>query len=232
MIMKVLVTGGDGFVAPHLADRLSQDGHDIFLTTRNVSNKDSKFVYMDLLDQKSINNIFSEKNFDIVFHLAAMTHIPTCIQNPLLAFRANALGTAYICDAIQKFSKDTLLMNCSTGSVYGKHSGIITEDCPISPVEPYGVSKTSAELYVTDIAKIGLIKAFSTRTFSHTGPGRGERFSISSDAIQIARIIKKKQSNIIDVGNLKSQRVVADVRDIVDVYCLLVEKFIDGDIES
>lgn len=230
--VKALVTGGNGFAAKHLIHRLEESGNDVWSTIRGFHFQKEKSLYMNLLDKDSLTNIFSGNNFDIVFHLAAITHIPTCIKNPLLAFRTNAIGTAHLCDAIQEFSNGTCLMNCSTGSVYGDCVTDITEDRSIAPVEPYGVSKAAAELYATERTKNGFIKAFSTRTFSNTGPGRGEMFSISSDAIQIAKILKGKKDKVINVGNLESERVVADVRDIVNAYCLLADKFMNREIKN
>lgn len=117
-------------------------------------------------------------------------------------------------------------MNCSTSEVYGICSADskINETFHISPVSPYGVSKAAADLYVKERARNKFMKAFSTRAFSHTGPRRGNIFSIASDAYQIAKIIKKSHKRVIQVGNLTSQRVVIDVRDVVFAYYLLMMK--------
>jgi nucleoside-diphosphate-sugar epimerase len=75
----------------------------------------------------------------------------------------------------------------------------------------------------------GKIKGFITRAYSHTGPRRGKNFSISSDAYQIAKIIKSgKKSGVIGVGNLTTTRIVIDVRDVVMAYYLLMKNGCDG----
>jgi len=123
---------------------------------------------------------------------------------------------------------DTWLMNCSTCEVYGIHPDgtRISEDTPTLASNPYSVSKLAADLYIKERSENGLLKSFTTRAFSHTGPGRPMSYSISSDAFQIAKIIKGKQNAEISVGNLSSKRVVMDVRDVVAVYWQLMESYI------
>jgi GDPmannose 4,6-dehydratase len=75
----------------------------------------------------------------------------------------------------------------------------------------------------------GAIRGFITRAFSHVGPGRPNRYAYSSDAYQIAKIIKGKQEPVLQVGNVNAQRNVMDVRDVADVYYKLMLKNIKGE---
>ena len=123
-------------------------------------------------------------------------------------------------------------MFCSTSEVYGvvsEEKGPIDESFQIAPINPYGVSKAAADIYVRERAKSKGLKFFVTRAFSHTGPKRGNIFSISSDAYQIVRIMKGLQERKIRVGNLESKRVVMDVRDCVKAYYQLMLKFTPGE---
>ena len=123
-------------------------------------------------------------------------------------------------------------MNCSTSEVYGavpEKEQPITEDFLIAPVNPYGVSKAAADLYVTERARSAGMKLFTTRAFSHTGTRRGHTFSISGDAHQIVRIIKGFQNPPILVGTLSSKRVIMDVRDCIKAYVMLMAKFTPGE---
>ena len=88
------------------------------------------------------------------------------------------------------------------------------------PANPYGASKAATDVYLQERMKNGFVKGFITRAFSHTGPRRGRIFSISSDAYQIARMMKGLQEPILKVGNLQTTRVVMDVRDTVRAYYL------------
>jgi GDP-4-dehydro-6-deoxy-D-mannose reductase len=169
--------------------------------------------------------------FDGVFHLGAMTHPPTSFQQPVSYFETNALGTVYVAEAIRKYYPDAVMMNCSTCEVYGIHpeGTSISEDTPTLASNPYSVSKLAADIYIQERCTNGLLKAFITRAFSHTGPGRPHNYSISSDARQIARIIKGYQEPIIQVGNLTCQRVVVDVRDVVQTYVRLMDWYQDAE---
>ena len=245
--MKFLVTGTTGFAGPHMINRILEDGHEVVAMARNLSKTSSivdilgeenikkvEFIYGDLEDLQSISSIFWTHKFDGVFHLGAFAHPPSSFETPLLASQTNLLGTAKICDEILLKQPDCVLMHCSTPEVYGICPGDrkIKEETPMRPNNPYGVSKAASDMYVLERAASVGLKAFLTRAFSHTGPRRGSNFSISSDAIQIARILRNEQEPIIKVGNMKSKRIVADVRDIVDVYYQLMLAFFDQKIKK
>ena len=241
--MKFLVTGATGFAGPHMINRILAEGHEVVAMVRDAEKCYSiknivgenitkiKFVLGDLENLDSITSVFTNEIFDGVFHLGAFAHPPSSFVTPLLANKTNLLGTAKICDEILEKMPDCVLMQCSTPEVYGICPGDrkITEDTPMIPNNPYGVSKAAADMYVVERAHTSGLKAFLSRAFSHTGPRRGSNFSISSDAIQIARILKKQQDPIIKIGNMKSQRIVADVRDVVDVYYRLMELYLTDD---
>jgi GDPmannose 4,6-dehydratase len=245
--MKYLVTGATGFAGPHLINRILRDDEEVVALVRdldtcrdieNILGKENvervKFVYGDLTDLDSISKIFDEDVFDGVFHLGAFAHPPSSFETPALASRTNLLGTARICDEIIENMPLCVLMNCSTPEVYGicPSDSKIKEDTPLDPNNPYGVSKAAADMYVLERARTTDLRTFLTRAFSHTGPRRGSNFSISSDAVQIAKIIKGQQEPIIKIGNMTSQRIVADVRDITDVYYRLMVEYQKNNIES
>lgn len=244
--MKYFVTGITGFVGPHMANLLAEEGHDVFGLVRDangneqdirdvVSDKNYKkieFLYGDLVDAHSIDRIFKEQKFDGVFHLGAQSHPPTSFVDPVGTFRTNANGTIHIADAIARYQPECKLMFCSTSEVYGcvpESAGKITEEFPIAPMNPYGVSKAAADLYIQERGRSLKLPFFITRAFSHSGPRRGKIFSISSDAYQLIRIKKGMQKPVISVGTLSSKRVVMDVRDCVKAYYALMYKFTPGE---
>tara|TARA_R110002020_G_scaffold339183_3_gene554351 strand:+ start:5000 stop:5995 length:996 start_codon:yes stop_codon:yes gene_type:complete len=245
--MKFLVTGTTGFAGPHMINRILEDGHEVVAMARDLSKCQSivdvvgeenlsriKFVYGDLGVLESISHIFHNDKFDGVFHLGAFAHPPSSFVTPLLASQTNIIGTAHMCDKIIELMPECVLMNCSTPEVYGICPGDrkITEDFPMRPNNPYGVSKAGADMYMIERTQTTALKGFLTRAFSHTGPRRGSNFSISSDAIQIARILRGKQEPVIKIGNMKAKRIVADVRDIVDVYYQLMMAYYDGKVKD
>ena len=234
-----LVTGITGFAGPHLANLLIENGHKVYGLVRQSNGMETdildivpeknfqqiEFVYSDLVNFRTLNTIFKENKFDGVFHLAAQSHPPTSFVDPLGTFENNIMGSANLIQAITDNQPVCRLMFCSTSEVYGNvgmdKRKIKTTDT-LLPANPYGASKAATDLYLQERFENKKIRGFITRAFSHTGPRRGKTFSISSDAYQIAKMMKGLQDKTLLVGNLKSVRVVLDVRDIVNAYYLLM----------
>jgi len=216
--MKFLVTGARGFVAPHLIDYLKKKGHEAYESCSNLA------------IQEATSLPFTVNDFDGVFHLAGKTHPPTSFDCPAEYFAVNTCGTINLMSEIINRRSPCVFMQCSTPEVYGiMQEGVdIMETTKVNPMNPYGVSKAACDLYVSERARNKKIRAFITRASSHTGPGRPSRYSISSDAFQIAKILKGKQEKIIKVGNLNSMRSVLDVRDVVRAYYMLMLLHIEG----
>ncbi len=247
---NILITGITGFAGPHLANYLlnSDPEHCIkvygLVRASNGRQNDIRdvvaddvfkrieFVYGGLEDYATLRYVFKGQQFDEIYHLAAQSHPPTSFRHPRYTFITNALGTVNLVNLVEEFCPKCKFMNCSTSEVYGavaEERQPITEDFPIAPMNPYGVSKAAADLYVTERARSTGMQLFNTRAFSHTGSRRGHTFSISGDAYQIVRILKGLQNPPILVGTLSSKRVVMDVRDCVRAYVMLMDKFVPGE---
>lgn len=234
-----LITGITGFAGAHLAQLLYMTGCKVHGLIRRSNGMQTDildvvsqdcfdaitFHYADLTDHDALRSVFETNYFKGVFHLAAQSHPPTSLKNPLDTFRQNIEGTANLIDVIEKCSPFSKLMFCSTSEVYG-NSGQdgrkLLETDPMAPSNPYAVSKAAMDLFMQERMSNGTIKGFVTRAFSHTGPRRGKNFSISADAYQIARIMRGMQDPVLEVGNLDTVRVVLDVRDVVNAYYLLM----------
>lgn len=235
--MKFLVTGSEGFAGRHLAELLFREGHMVWATVKGLTSSDKlilnkvRYLRADVDNNVEIFTLFENHKFDGVFHLAARTYPPTSLREPIDFFKTNAFGTIFICEAIQKYQPDCVMMYCSTSEVFGATEAKITEATPLNPQNPYAVSKAAADIYCHERMTNGALKGFITRAFSHVGAGRPSRYAYSSDAYQIAKIIKGKQKPIVKVGNLKAQRNVMDVRDVVDVYYQLMLKNLKGEME-
>tara|TARA_R110001606_G_scaffold242404_1_gene390302 strand:- start:1590 stop:2567 length:978 start_codon:yes stop_codon:yes gene_type:complete len=235
--MKFLITGITGFAGPHLANLLLEKGHEVHGVVRAANGRETdlldiisnsnlqqiKFHYLDLKNFFSVDKLFKAEDYDGVFHLAAQSHPPTSFMDPILTWDENVNASVNIITALQ--GSETKLMFCSTSEVYGdacKDVGRLSTDMPLTPSNPYGTSKAAIDLYMQERTSNGFLKGFVTRAFSHTGPRRGRIFSISSDAAQIAAMEKGMQKPILKIGNLKTERVVIDVRDCVNAYYLLM----------
>ena len=237
--MKFLITGITGFAGPHLANLLIENGHEVFGLVRHSNGRETdildvvpddhfrqiKFVYGDLRNYLSISKVFEANKFDGVFHLAAQSHPPTSFVNPIGTMEENVMGSANLIQAIELHNPEAKLMFCSTSEVYGnvgRDGRKIQTTDQLLPANPYGASKVATDLYLQERFENKAIRGFITRAFSHTGPRRGKTFSISSDAYQIARMMKGYQDKTLLVGNLETIRVVIDVRDCVNAYYLLM----------
>lgn len=237
--MKYLITGITGFLGPHLANKLINEGHEVYGLVRiNMGRENDirdivsdenfsklRFVYSDLTNFRKLNQIFKENKFDGVFHLAAQTHPPTSFTDPIGTWEWNVMGSINLITAILDNQPSCKLIFCSTVEVYG-NEGIdgrkLREDDKIFPANPYGASKAAIDLYLQERMKNKQINAVIVRPFCFTGPRRGSTFSISSDAIQIARMMLGKQERVLKIGNLETVRAVSDVRDIADAFYLIM----------
>ena len=234
---RFLITGITGFAGPHLANLLHSEGHQVYGLIRRTNGMESDihdvvpddvyesitFVYGDLTNYRSLRTIFEKEQFDGVFHLAAQSHPPTSFIDPIGTMETNVMGSANLIQVIQDHQNNCKLMFCSTSEVYGnvgQDGRKIHWEDTILPANPYGASKAATDVYLQERMENGFIKGFITRAFSHTGPRRGRIFSISSDAYQIARMMKGLQEPVLKVGNLNTTRVVMDVRDTVRAYYL------------
>jgi GDP-4-dehydro-6-deoxy-D-mannose reductase len=237
--MRYLITGITGFLGPHLANKLIQDGHEVYGLVRiNMGRENDirdivpdenfskiKFVFGDLCNFRALDAIFKATAFDGVFHLAAQTHPPTSFTDPIGTWEWNVSGSVNLMTALSDNQPDCKLLFCSTVEVYG-NEGIdgrkIKEDNVLLPANPYGASKAAIDMYIQERMKNKQMKAVIVRPFCFTGPRRGSSFSISSDAVQIARMMKGKQEKILKIGNLDTIRAVTDVRDIANAFSLIM----------
>jgi len=246
--MKYLITGITGFAAPHLANLLIDEGHEVAGLIRCSNGREEQvrelmddahfskvqFLFCDLTDVDGMMRLFQEQKFDGVFHLAAQSHPPTSFTHPLETFEDNIMGSANLIQAIAVYQPQCRLMFCSTSEVYGNLAsevGMLKEDMKLAPSNPYGTSKAAIDLFMQERTTNKKIDGFVTRAFSHTGPGRGRRFSISSDAYYLARMmVGLEKGRTLPIGNLETQRVVMDVRDCVNAYWLLMQKAPSGEV--
>ncbi len=197
------------------------------LIERTNKNDRIKLLYGDLGDSISIEAAISEAKPDYVFHLAAQSFPKTSFTAPLDTMDTNIQGTARVLEAIKNHAPSAIIHVCSSSEVFGRvppEKLPIDEECTFHPASPYAISKVGTDLIGRFYAEAYGLKVMTTRMFTHTGPRRGDVFAESSFAKQIALAEAGFIEPVIKVGNLKSLRTVADVRDAVHAYYLLVTK--------
>ena len=234
--MIALITGVTGFVGSYLAEYLfANTDWDIVGMCRWRSPLDNiqslipeinkggrvRLVYADLRDGIAVREAVEQTNPTHVFHLAAQSYPKTSFASPLDTLDVNIQGTVRLLDALRKF--DAEIHVCSSSEVYGRAKSIpIAEDAPFHPASPYAVSKVGTDLMARHYAEAYGMRIQTTRMFTHTSARRGDVFAESSFAKQIAMIEAGMVPPVVKVGNLKSLRTIADVRDAVRAYHMLL----------
>lgn len=237
---RALITGVTGMVGSHLAEYLlAQTDWDLYGMCRwrsplsnieaiipRINAKDRiTLLYGDLRDTVAVQDVVRKAAPDFVFHLAAQSFPRTSFDAPLDTFDTNIQGTARLLDALRVMSPGALVHVCSSSEVFGRvprEKLPINEDCTFHPASPYAISKIGTDLIGRFYAEAYGLKVMVTRMFTHTGPRRGDVFAESTFAKQIAMIEQGFIPPVVKVGNLASLRTIADVRDAVRAYYLLL----------
>ena len=194
-----------------------------------------ELAYGDLRDANSLVEIFKRQKFDFVFHLGAQSYPKTSFSNQIETYSSNIIGTENLfLSAIHKYAPDARVHNCSSSEVFGRvppEKLPIDEECTFHPASPYAISKIGTDMIGRYYGEAYGMKVYTTRMFTHTGPRRGDVFAESTFAKQIALIEAGKIDPVVKVGNIKSKRTWADVRDAVKAYHMLLksEKVVPGD---
>jgi len=162
---------------------------------------------------------------DYVFHLAAQSYPKTSFDAPLDTLDTNVQGTTRVLEALKNIRRDAIIHVCASSEVFGrvsKENLPIGEECTFHPASPYAISKVGTDLVGRYYAEAFGMTVMTTRMFTHTGPRRGDVFAESTFAKQIAMIEAGIIPPVVKVGNLDSLRTIADVRDAVRAYYMLV----------
>lgn len=162
--MKILVTGGAGYIGSLLVPRLLDDGHEVTVLDRLLwgaqplfsiaGHKNFNLVIGDLRDQKLVKKLVSQN--EAIINLAAIVGFPACQANPEEAIKVNLESVNNLSNMVS----DQILIQASTGSTYGSVDGICTEDTPINPLTLYGETKAKSEENV--LAVDGICLRFAT----------------------------------------------------------------------
>lgn len=183
--MKVLVTGGAGFIGSNLVRFLLEQRPnwkltvvDLLTYAGNLASIDDllaakkiDFVKADIADQRLIDQIFSSSKFDLVFHLAAESHVDRSIHSAAEFVRTNVLGTQNLLDACMASAVERFV-HISTDEVYGSlgPTGQFEESTPLDPTSPYSASKAASDLMVLACYKTHGKQCLVTRCSNNYGP--------------------------------------------------------------
>ena len=152
--MKILVTGGAGFIASQIADAFIADGHKVFiidnLSTGFESNINPKAVFIKAdIGDKSLSSLFEKEKFDVVNHHAAQMDVRRSVVDPAFDATTNIFGTINLLQNCIRTDVKKFMFASTGGAVYGEQSYFpADEHHPIAPLSPYGISKFTVEKYL------------------------------------------------------------------------------------
>lgn len=233
--MKIIVTGGAGFIGSHLADRLIKDRHQVIIidnlsTGREENiNPRADFYNLDVCDFEKISSLF--KDASAVFHLAAVPRVPVSIKDPINTSRANILGAV----TVFKASKDnnvSRIIFASSSSVYGNQKDLpLKENMAPLPLSPYALQKLTGERFALLFNSLYGLPVVCLRYFNVYG----SRIDPASEySLVLGKFLTLQSQNkpLTIFGDGEQTRGFSYIEDVVEanVRALLSEKIKGGEI--
>ena len=231
--MRVLVTGAAGMTGSVLLDYILENKDELGVEEvwgthrdrsdmRNVKHIEDKVQWanMELTDAKSVYDTIDKIRPDRIFHLGAIAFVPSSWAYPDRVLQVNTIGTLHMLEAIQRFADNCIFQLAGSSEQYGKVSESelpITEDQPLRPISPYGVSKCSADLLTRQYHASYGLKTVVTRSFNHSGARRGEIYVLPQVVKQGIEISFGKREAF-SLGDITARRDFTNAKDIARGY--------------
>jgi nucleoside-diphosphate-sugar epimerase len=178
--MKILVTGGAGFIGSNVVDALVREGYEVAildnLSTGRKENLNSyaKFYNVDITDFEGVEKVFKDFKPEILYHLAAQIDVRKSVSNPVFDGKVNVLGSINLFKLSVEYGVKRVIFSSTGGALYGEPSKLpATEDTLVEPLSPYGVSKYCGENYLNYFKRLyGGDRYASLRSAHDDGEGR------------------------------------------------------------
>jgi len=226
--MKILVTGGAGFIASHIVDAYVDKGHSVViidnLSTGRIENvnPEAKFVKADIQDE-SIADIFKAEKFDVVNHHAAQMDVRRSVEDPIYDAKINALGMLNILQNCMKHGVKKVIFSSSGGAIYGEQDYFpADENHKTQPYSPYGITKLIGEKYLFFYALTYGLKYTALRYANVYGPRQNPHGEAGVVAIFATRLLRGEQPIINGTG--EQTRDFVYVKDVVQANVLALNQ--------
>ncbi len=219
--MKIIVTGGAGFIGSNIVDAYIEAGHSVFIidnlssgSIRNI-NKKARFYKLDIKSKK-IDSLFREIKPDIVNHHAAQIDVRKSVADPLSDAEINVIGTINLLQASVKHGVKKFIFASTGGAIYGEQEKFpADEKHPVNPVSPYGVSKLCAEHYIKYFYLEYKLPYTCLRYSNVYGPRQNPHGEAGVVAIFIKKILDNSQP-VINGDGLQTRDFIY-IKDIINV---------------
>jgi UDP-glucose 4-epimerase len=223
--MKVLVTGGAGFIGSHVVERLIEEQHYVFVVDSLISGHernlppDVEFYKVDIRDPH-FEEVLAEFKPHAIMHLAAQMDVRKSVDDPIDDADVNVLGTVILAQAALKAGVEKIIFSSTGGAIYGEQDFFpATEDHPLRPASPYGTAKLCAEEYLKYFSRIGdYCKCINLRYANVYGPRQDPHGEAGVVAIFIEKLLANAPITI--NGDGKQTRDFVYVDDVVNANLL------------
>lgn len=232
--VRILVTGGCGFIGSHVVERLVAGGASVWVldnlrgsTLANLESvrREIELVIGDVRDRDCVQHVVALSRPRWVFHLAANASVPGSVEDPAYDFQTNSAGTFVLCDALRACGGVEKVVLASSGAVYGQPEVFpIVEEHPLDPISPYGASKVCAETVARMFCRVYSLPVVIARVFNAYGP-RMARFVV----LDFMRKLRHTPDLLEVLGDGQQRRDLTFVSDIVEGLLLLAERGVVGE---
>jgi UDP-glucose 4-epimerase len=172
--MKVLVTGGAGYIGSHIVKALGGKGHDVLVYDNLSFGHDwavlfGRLIKGDLADKEFLDAVFRKEDIDAVIHMSALIVVDESVREPLKYYRNNFINAVNLIETCIKHKVKQFIFS-STAAVYGvPEKAPVTEETPLLPINPYGSSKVMVEQALKDVSLSGDLRYVALRYFNVAG---------------------------------------------------------------
>lgn len=218
--MKVLVTGGAGFIGSHIVDRLIMEGHESVVVDNLVTgkrrniNRAARFYKMDIQSWR-LERVFRNERPNVVMHLAAQMDVRKSVEDPMFDAQVNVLGTVNVLQQSVKHGVRKVIFSSSGGAIYGEQEIYPAPETHVTkPLSPYGLSKLCGEHYLSYYQRVSGLQAVSLRYANVYGPRQDPEGEAGVVAIFIQKMLNNEQAVI--NGNGRQTRDFVFVDDVVE----------------
>jgi UDP-glucose 4-epimerase len=230
--MKVLVTGGAGFIGSHLVDRLVMEGHEAVVVDnlitgkrRNI-NRAARLYKMDIQSWR-LERVFRNERPNVVMHLAAQMDVRKSVEDPMFDAQVNILGTLNVLQQAVKHGVRKVIFSSSGGAIYGEQETYpAPETHVLKPLSPYGLSKLCGEQYLSYFQRVSGLQAVSLRYANVYGPRQDPEGEAGVVAIFIQKMLNNEQPVI--NGNGRQTRDFVFVDDVVEANLAMIGQETQG----